>query len=321
MQDANAAFQNAARQVRDAARRLDDAMTEAATTQAKHDDTVRRLVDLIKARDAKWDATARAALSALSGKQAVLQRRLRSLRATIDQSRSAYEAEARAFAEVSDFYTERLIMDRRQTRVARRREAALGHALDETIDNMWQRREQAGPDAADFTMPDTSFGYIPLELPRFLNLLLHLSETLALDPDYAARGGRYRPVSFLEVGCGQGRNLLIARNSKLLKLGRIAGFDLNAEMVAGGNAALGLDDALFVQDALDYDYGEFDIVFSYRPLSYNPLQQQLEAQMARTMRKGAYLLAPYPFDLTLYPEMTKISEDIEIWKKTGAGVE
>lgn len=317
MQDANTAFQNAAQRVRDAARRLEGAVAEAATTQTKHDDAVRRLVDLVKQRETRWDATMRAAMASLSGKQSVLQRRLARLRLTIEEARADYEAEAKIFAEVSEVYVERRVIDRRQIRTARRREAALCHFVDQTIWDLWPGRGGTDPNAGGFALPDTSHGYIAVEIPRYLNLLIALAEALALDPDYAAEGARHRPVSFLEVGCAQGRNLLIARNARILNIDRLAGFDLNPNMVAGGQEQLGLGDALFVQDALSYDYGDFDVVFSYRPISYNPLQEQLEARMARTMRRGAYLIAPYPFDLTLYPELTRIGEDVEIWKKTG----
>ena len=318
MQDSRSAYLVAAQRMSAAARALNAAVRDADTTQGKHDDCVRRLVDLVKGRPEKWDATARAALSSLSGKQSVLSRKLTRLRQEIDDAQEAYDREVRDFGELSDLFEERIRREQAETRTLRRRESALCRTIDQTVFDFYPGKGTTGFEDTGFRLPEESHGYIALEIPRFLNLLLHLDGFLKLDPDYATEDGkRYRPVSFLEVGCGQGRNLMITRNSQIVAVDRIAGFDLNPQMVEGGNTRLGFGDTLFVQDALTYDYADFDVVFSYRPIAYNPVMQELEERMASTMRKGAYLLAPYPLDLTRYPELTQISDDVEIWKKTG----
>ncbi len=318
MQGSQTAYLVAAKRMSAAARALEATVKEAASTQTRHDDCVRKLIDLVKTRSDKWDATARAALASLSGKQSVLSRKLARLRLDIEAAQSAYDREVREFGELSDLFEERIRREQSETRRLRRRESALCRTIDQTVFDFHPGRGATGFDDTGFRLPEESHGYIALEIPRFLNLLIHLDGFLKLDPDYAKDDGkRYHPVSFLEVGCGQGRNLLITRNSQIVEVDRIAGFDLNPGMVEGGNKRLGLGDTLFVQDALEYDYGDFDVVFSYRPIAYNPVMQQLEERMAATMRTGAYLLAPYPLDLSRYPEMTQVSDGVEIWKKTG----
>ncbi|MFV0512960.1 MAG: class I SAM-dependent methyltransferase [Jhaorihella sp.] len=110
---------------------------------------------------------------------------------------------------------------------------------------------------------------------------------------------RYRAVSFLEVGCGSGRNLLLARASQLCRPERTAGFDINPVAIEIGRETFGPGEDLEVADALEYDYGGFDVICSFRPFRDFDLQRRLEAHMAATMRKDAYLVAPYSLDLGL----------------------
>ena len=59
------------------------------------------------------------------------------------------------------------------------------------------------------------------------------------------------------------------------------------------------------------------MIYTFRPLSDLALQRRLEARMAATMRKDAYLLAPLSLDLGLYPELTQVGQGPDLWKKTG----
>lgn len=169
----------------------------------------------------------------------------------------------------------------------------------------------------DFELPDGSYSYIPLNIVRFLDLLTATGELLSLDQDFAKPGQLYRPVRFLEVGCGTGRNVMIAQASQLLHLEACAGFDINSDQVETGRRAFGLADELSVADALTFDYSGFDVVYSYRPFENGKLQRQLEQRFAETMDTGAYLLSPLGFDLNLCPELTYIGAQGQIWKKTG----
>lgn len=171
-------------------------------------------------------------------------------------------------------------------------------------------------ETADTELPDGAYDYIPLDLMRFLKLLIDTNDLLVLDPDFAAPGKRYRPVRFLEVGCGAGRNILLARNGNLLDLASCHGFEINSDLVATGKGAFGLDDELSVDDAMTFDYANFDVIYSYRPFHDGALQHQLERRFATTMDLGAYLLSPLGYDLSQCPELTYVGGDGQIWKKT-----
>lgn len=114
--------------------------------------------------------------------------------------------------------------------------------------------------------------WMPSDVAQFLVLLV---EAMA-----EASGDR-----FLEVGCGPGTKMLLARDLFGLD---VHGFDRVPEYVDAANG-LGLD--AFLQDALTYrDYGKFDIVFLNRPCRDPVLERELERQVWARMRRGAVLL-------------------------------
>ncbi|MFT7593490.1 MAG: SAM-dependent methyltransferase [Paracoccaceae bacterium] len=124
-----------------------------------------------------------------------------------------------------------------------------------------------------FDVHDGDYDYIPIDAPRFLTLLIHLDQLLAGDADYDADGQQYRPVTFPEVGCGPGSNLLLARHSNLVPFSALTGFDINPAQVALGQQAFGLDQDLHVADVMNYDYSAFDVVFCLRPFSDDKMQR------------------------------------------------
>lgn len=315
MDKATQATLAAAIRLHDSAKAIELAIAEMNATQAKHDANIKRILGLVKAQSSAFSASERAALSSLSGRHTVQQRTLEKQRQKLIRAREAFEQKNNAFSEIVDTYLNRLVMMDTTARDHQKLETAAYRVIERMILDAWPGRNPERDTEDYFEKPESSHSYIALDIPRFLKLLIQLDSALSLDPDYAVAAGRYRPVSFLEVGCGQGRNIIIARNSKLLLVEKFAGFDLNPIMVEGGRQNLGLAENLFVADALDFDYGTFDVVFSYRPISDANLQVQLEERMVRTMKPGAYLMAPYAYDLTLYPELSRLDPETEIWKK------
>ncbi|MEM7061458.1 MAG: class I SAM-dependent methyltransferase, partial [Pseudomonadota bacterium] len=120
----------------------------------------------------------------------------------------------------------------------------------------------------------------------------------------------------LEIGSGPGRLLMVAKLSNLLNCHRYAGFDLNNETVLLGQKALGLEDELFVANALEFDYSEFDVMFSYRPIRVPEMQIALEKRIVETMKPGAYLMAPLSEDLARYPELRCVNKPLATWRKS-----
>ena len=322
-----------------AALALDDAVTglaEAVEQQALHRTRAHKLAAQIDklARDLSrgWGMDTHGKLLAATARHDAERKFLEKAQRAVARAQGRHARALEAYCDAFDRHYAmmaelRAALDHRQ-----RQGAALTRALQYLFDIRWRAEldayESRGQ-SARFDLPESSHDYIPVDIPRFFDLLIQLDRQLSVDPVYAIaepqdESGpkpepfpRYRAVSFLEVGCGSGRNLLLARASQLFRLGRSAGFDINPVAIEIGRATFGLGEDLVVADALEYDYGGFDVIYTFRPLSDLALQRRLEARMAATMRKDAYLLAPLSLDLGLYPELTQVGQGPDLWKKTG----
>ncbi|MDP5218394.1 class I SAM-dependent methyltransferase [Ruegeria sp. 2205SS24-7] len=202
--------------------------------------------------------------------------------------------------------------------VERSTQCQMAAALQKTLQSLIDERVRALPDEdheSSFVLPEESHGYIPHPLDGFVRQLITVDQMLTHDPDFFAPSEPYRPVSFLEIGCATGRNLLITKLSGLLHAKAHAGFDLDVNLVRRGQQALGLQDELFVADALTFDYAPYDVIFSYRPIRVPEIQRQLEERMVETLRPGAYVIAPLAEDLACYPDMDCLNGPLAIWKK------
>lgn len=119
-----------------------------------------------------------------------------------------------------------------------------------------------------------SYPYMPLPLVDFL---------AGLEAARAAAKGR----RYLEVGCGIGTKLAIAA---LLGLDA-HGIDWDERYVAIARH-LCPEATIEVADARAYEYGAFDVVYSYRPFVDEAAQIELERHLADSMRPGSVLFAP-----------------------------
>ncbi|WP_372570660.1 hypothetical protein [Ruegeria jejuensis] len=202
--------------------------------------------------------------------------------------------------------------------IERSTQRQMAAALQKTLQGLINERVQAVPaddTLTDFALPEESHGYIPHPLDGFVRQLISVDEMLTHDPDFFAKGAPYRPVSFLEIGCATGRNLLVTKLSGLLNGSSYAGFDLDHNLIRRGQQALGLEEEIFVADALTFDYAPYDVIFSYRPIRVPEIQRQLEERMVETLKPGAYVIAPLAEDLACYPDMDCLNGPLAIWKK------
>lgn len=285
--------------------------------QKKLDALGKRIVTLAKSNSSGWDAASRSALSSLTARLGLQQKALDQTRAAFGDARDAVETNGRAHDLALAQYRERELARYAAMQVMTRRQGALARILHNLIE---MRRRDAGmpdPDSGEYVLMKGAYDYIPFDINRLIDMLGRLDTLLSLDPDHAHPSLRYRPVAFLEAGAGPGRNMMLLKASRMLLTDSVAGFDLNGLQVENGQRAFGLESELFVADALTFDYSPYDVIFSYRLFRDNDMQAQLETHMVGSMKPGAYLLAPFPFDLTLQPDLEAADTDFEIWKKRG----
>ncbi len=101
-------------------------------------------------------------------------------------------------------------------------------------------------------------------------------------------------LSFLDVGCGAGLKLVQAAEF----FDVVHGFDFDPDRAA--EAALlversrRINDRAFCDDALSFDrYGDFDVIYAYKPLSDPDLLGQMERRILEQAKPGALLILPY----------------------------
>lgn len=105
---------------------------------------------------------------------------------------------------------------------------------------------------------------------------------------------RQAPVRFLDVGCGGGLKVY----SALRYFDKGYGFDLDKGYVEAGQRFFAMDEEaeghIFENDALTFEgYGDFDVIYFYRPISDEALLCDLERRIADNARPGTILVAPY----------------------------
>jgi len=160
------------------------------------------------------------------------------------------------FAELSDDFT----LLRALESLEDLRKTAM--ALNEKNKLLRAALTQVGQSAiANVRASEGCFSYIPIDLDEFYDMLLTLERSLTNDADYRHSDKPHRPVSFVEVGCGIGRNLHLLRCTDRFCMEKIVGFDIAPQYVDAGRHYFDLGEDIFVDDAFAFDYGGFDVIY------------------------------------------------------------
>ena len=133
------------------------------------------------------------------------------------------------------------------------------------VERAWQKQVDPGDDPM-------FAGWMPSDVAQYLVLLI---EAIAEAPGH----------TFLEVGCGPGTKMMLARDLFGLD---VTGFDRVPEFVQAAKEQ-GLNVA--VCDAFDFQaYGKFDIVFFNRPFRDRPTERDLERLIYSKVRRGSVVI-------------------------------
>lgn len=148
----------------------------------------------------------------------------------------------------------------------------------------------AGDDSA-------TYGWVPFPTGAFVDMLLEAFSVL----------GKGLGAKFLDVGSGIGTKLMLAS-----VLFDAHGIELDEDYIRR-SVALGCKN-VSCDDALDFArYGEYDLIYFYRPFRSDQMQRVFESKVAKDMRPGA-LLAPM-HSLTKWDEAGFERAGQFVWRK------
>jgi tetratricopeptide (TPR) repeat protein len=188
--------------------------------------------------------------------------------------------------------------------------------LDEKLSIMERALSAVGTSRIDARQaPDGAFGYVPIGLNDFLDNMFELETCLKNDPDYRHSKLPYRPLSFVEVGCGIGRNVFVLKHANYLRLDKVLGFDVVEEYIERAHRYFDLKKEVFLEDCMSFDFGDMDVIYFYRPFLDSALEEKFERRLIDSVKEGAYIVAHMPLALEASPRVARKSRSHSIWKK------
>lgn len=160
------------------------------------------------------------------------------------------------------------------------------------VDRKWQKKVD---------VPEKYTPWMPADVAQYLVLLI---EAVAEAPG----------EKFLEIGCGPGTKMLLARDA-LADMLDVTGFDRVPEYVEAARE-LGLD--AVECDAFDYPgYNRADIVFFNRPFRDRDTQRELERMVYAKIRRGSVVIC---MNLENKPPSNKFLVITDDWEEGRRGV-
>lgn len=101
------------------------------------------------------------------------------------------------------------------------------------------------------------------------------------------------PSTFLDVGCGAGQKMLLARSF----FDQTDGVELDENYAAAAlefHRRLATRSRVFKEDALEFNgYGEYRVVYLFKPLVKHEALVRIEERIVSGVRPGTILIAPY----------------------------
>lgn len=110
--------------------------------------------------------------------------------------------------------------------------------------------------------------------------------------------GRVHSARFLDIGCGGGTKVFAAARH----FARCDGLEYDPGYARAGQRTLSLimpgQGEVFEGDALTFEnYGDYDVIYFYRPINDHDLLEQMQARVVEQARPGTLIVAPYNREL------------------------
>jgi SAM-dependent methyltransferase len=159
---------------------------------------------------------------------------------------------------------------------------------------------------------DCEYPFVAMDTRQVFAQLEFAARHLNLEPDAAP----VHPLRLLDVGCGIGNVLLIAEQF---------GFDVYGiekdEYSFPIAAKLIGEERIAQADIWTYEgYGEYEVIYYYRPFSGREQQLRFEKLIEDTMKTGAILIANHKNSDAIEQDrrFEKLSPSLPIWRKIQA---
>jgi len=114
-------------------------------------------------------------------------------------------------------------------------------------------------------------------------------------------------VSFIDVGCGVGDKLALAK--LVMGFNDVTGIECVHQTAAVAKKRLGKHQiAVLEMDAFEYDFSPHNLIYMYHPIADNCLYAQLYAHIAKTIKPGAMILEVMPVGVSFFRDLGDIFE-------------
>jgi len=136
--------------------------------------------------------------------------------------------------------------------------------------------EQAGWESKD---RKDYYEYIPLDYEMFVKILRQETKRLKRKPE----------LKFLEVGCGYGLKLFLAKYA--CDIGHVHGIEIEGKLVDLARYLPLPFDAVERKSALQFKkYGDFDIIYFYRPIINKKKHEKMMRMIAKQKKADAVVI-------------------------------
>lgn len=173
------------------------------------------------------------------------------------------------------------------------------------------------------------FRYIPLHLEWFITQVE--AAITYLRPARNHGKGPYIPVKFIDVGCGLGTKVALAKslgcdahgieiNRKYVNVARRLLGERYYDYKKGDYKGITLSNKILKGDAKKADFSPYDIIYFYCPQLRNDklgdLESQLEDQILSTAKQGAVILANLAKNEEFHKEESSKLKRVAVGKNT-----
>lgn len=134
------------------------------------------------------------------------------------------------------------------------------------------------------------YGYIPLTPLRFISLIEEVSKILS------KRAFLSESIRFLEIGCGIGIKMNIAKEMLGIDLNQVEGIEVDSKMVKLSKYFT--KSKIHNIDAFDFkNYSDFNIVYYYVPIANHEIECKLERLIEDNLKVGSFIIAVSKHDM------------------------